>query len=223
MSKNVRSANCIAVFLILMVSIQPLQAGKLTPSPLLKSALIPGWGQLTLDKNYGYGMLAGEVMIWSAYFYNSNEQDLRDRSAYEYALKFAHINPGDYPAQYFKNLSKYDTSGYEAGGYNAYVRQTALDLFPSDPIQQQAYIDANAIPDEQAWTWDSYTYRRNYSTMRKDILELKDQAQLITGLIIANHIISSIDMLRLKKKWGSVQTSLRYYKKSPALFFSADF
>ena len=77
-------------------------------------------------------MLASEVLLWSASYYTSNEISLQNRSTYEYALKFAHIYPGSYDSQYYRDLAKYNSSGYEAGGYNAMIRQTAIDMYPYD-------------------------------------------------------------------------------------------
>jgi len=214
------------ISLIVMISLSfsiTLSAKPFEISPVLKSAILPGWGQLSIDNSYGYAMLTGEVLFWSAYFYSTTEQNLKDQQSYEYALKFAHVNPGKYSEQYYRDLTKFDSSGYSAGGYNANVRQTAIDLYPYDLVLQQDYIDENAIPDEMAWQWDTYQQRKKYSSLRKDILELKDQAQVITGIIIANHIISSIDMLRLRKHWKNVNPSIRYYRKTPILNFDIQF
>jgi len=209
--------------LTLIMLIYPIHAKAFKINPLVKSALIPGWGQVSIDRPYGYAMIAGEVLLWSVYYYNHNEQDLRDKESYEYALKFAHINPGSYDSQYYTMLSKYGSSSFDAGGYNAMIRKQAMELFPNDLILRQQYIDENAIPDELSWYWDSTQDRKNFSTMRKDILELKDQAQLITGIIIANHILSSIDMLRLKRKWSPLKSSLSYKDKTLKLNLSLEF
>lgn len=222
MFKNKYHSKSAIIILFLLCSIA-IQAKGLTINPFLKSALIPGWGQLSTGNNYGYGMLASEAMFWAAYLYNDNEQDLREKASYDYALKYSHINPGKYPAQYYRDLSKFDSSGFDAGGYNAMVRQTAIDMFPYDPDGQQAYIDENMYPDAMSWQWDSYQLRKKYSGKRKDILELKDQAQLFTGIIIANHIISGIDMLRQRKHWNNVHPSLQYYDNTPVLNLLIEF
>lgn len=211
------------VALIFLIVNSTIYAKSFELNPVLKSAILPGWGQLSIDNSYGYAMLTGEVLFWSAYIYSTTEQNLKDQQSYEYALKFAHVNPGKYSEQYYRDLSKFDSSGYSAGGYNAMVRQTAIDLYPYDLVLQQDYIDENAIPDEMAWQWDTYQQRKKYSSLRKDILELKDQAQVITGIIIANHIISSIDMLRLRKHWKNVNPSIRYYRNTPILNFDIQF
>lgn len=213
---NKLSLTILLILLLVFIS-QTISAKVFKVNPLLKSALLPGWGQLSLDRNYGYAMLTTEALFWSSYFYNVNEQDLKQQDSYEYALKFAHVNPGDYSAQYYRDLSTYNSSGFEAGGYNAMVRQIAISIYPNDYALQQTYIDENSIPDEMSWNWDSADFRKNFSSKRRELLELKDSAQLFTGLLIANHILSSIDMLRLKKHWGGVQTSFQYYRNTPVL------
>ncbi|HOD17520.1 MAG TPA: hypothetical protein PLF50_02040 [Candidatus Cloacimonadota bacterium] len=214
------------IFLLLLVFsclFFALPAKIYTPNPLLKSALIPGWGQLSLNHSYGYAMLTAEILCWSDYYYATTEQDLKERSSYEYALKFAHINPGKYSSQYYRDLAKFNSSGFDAGGYNAMVRQEAINLFPADLAAQQQYIEEKGIPADKAWNWDSISNRNKYAAMRKDILELKDQAQIITGVLIANHIFSSIDMLRLKPQWKNVHASVRYHNSQPELNLSVNF
>ena len=209
--------------LAIVLTIQPSAAKSFRINPLLKSALIPGWGQVSIDRNYGYAMMTTEVLFWSTLFYHNTEQKLKDKESYEFALKFAHINPDSYSSQYYRDLAKYNSSGLEAGGYNAMVRQTAINLYPDNYAMQQAYFDENSIPDEMAWSWDSYQLRKEFSTTRKEILELKDRAQLITGLLIANHVLSSIDMLRLKKHWQNVHPSFTLYKDTPIFNLTVEF
>jgi hypothetical protein len=212
------------LFIVLLIAISGcLQAKVLTVNPFLKSAVLPGWGQVNQGHPYGYAMLTGEVILWSSYIYNKNEETIKHRESYEYALKFAHINQGHYSSDYYRNLSKYSSSGFDAGGYNAMVRQTAIDMFQADPIAQQAYINENMIPDSKSWTWDTGSDRKKYSSMRKDILVIKDRVQIMTGLIIANHIFSSIDMLRQRKHWTNVHPSVGYLQDIPTFNVSLDF
>lgn len=210
------------IALIILGSLS-LPAKIMTINPFLKSALIPGWGQLSLGSNYGYAMLTSETLFWSTYLYNKNEQTLKTNNSYDYALRFAHINPGKYSSEYYRDMTKFNSSGFDAGGFNAFVRQTAIELYQYDPVAQQAYIDENKYSDELNWAWDSTQHRAKYSGMRKDILELKDQAQIFTGLIIANHVISGIDMLRQRKKWNNVHSSIQYYRKTPTLNVNIEF
>lgn len=190
------------VLFLLLVSLSGIFA-KSKGLTFLQSAIIPGWGQISLDKDYGYGMLAAEVGIIGSMFYLSNEQKLSKQEAYEYAMQFAHIQDGDYDAEYFSHLSRYNSSGFGGGGYNAMIRQQALENFPADPQAQQDYIDTHAYSDEMAWNWDSSNDRGKYSKMRIHTQDLKDYAKIATGLMIFNHLVSGIDILRI----GGVESS----------------
>lgn len=212
----------IILILIIFTWNNNLDSQVISLNPVIKSALIPGWGQLSIDRSYGIGLLASEVLLWSSFIYNANEQNLKDRESYEFALKYAHINPGEYSSQYFRDLSKYDSSGFEAGGYNAMVRQTAIDLYPDDQFAQQVYINDNSISDQLSWQWDNFQLRKNYSTMRKDILEYKDRVQVLTGVIMANHLISTIDILRLRPHWKKIKPQVQYYRNSPSFFVTIE-
>lgn len=213
----------IVVALFTMAIIMPLSSVRLTVNPFLKSVLVPGWGQLTQGNASGYAMLTAEAMFWSAKFYTDSEQTLRDRDSYEYALKYAHINPGKYSDQYYRDLTIYASSGYDAGGYNAMVRSKALEDYPYDPQLQQQYINENIYPNDLAWQWDSVQNKKKFSTKRKEILELQDQTKIITGLLIANHLVSGIDMLRQRKRWHNATPSFGYYKDTPTLNLMLNF
>lgn len=188
----------------------------------LKSAILPGWGQLSLDRDYGYGMMAAEVGIIGSMFYLANEQKLSKQESYEYALQFAHIQPGDYSPEYFSHLSRYNSSGFGGGGYNAMIRQEALEQFPSDPLAQQAYIDSHAYSDEMAWNWDSSADRGKYSKMRIHTQDLKDYAKIATGIMIFNHLVSGIDILRIKNIESS-HLSIGMKRKQPLLMLDLSF
>jgi hypothetical protein len=162
----------------------------------LKSLAVPGLSQVTNGRAYGYGMMVAEVGIISGMFYINNERDLKARETYEFAIKHAHINPGDYSEEYFRNLSRFNSSGFDADGFNARVRQTAMDLYPNDPISQQLYIDNHAYGEDMSWNWDSPSLRGQYSKIRIKTQDLRDFGKIAVGVLILNHLVSGIDVLR---------------------------
>lgn len=189
---------------------------------LLKSVVLPGWGQISIDRDYGYGFLAAEVGIIGSMFYLSSEQKLSKQESYEYAMQFAHIRPSDYDPMYFSHLSRYNSSGFGGGGYNAMIRQKAIESFPDDPQTQQEYIDSHIYSDEMAWNWDSSGDRGTYSKMRIHTQDIKDYAQIATGLLIFNHLVSGIDILRL----GNIESSrfsLGLKERQPLLMLDLTF
>ncbi|MBN1327700.1 MAG: hypothetical protein JW996_07105 [Candidatus Cloacimonetes bacterium] len=187
-----------AIFLLVLTLITTSLSAK-EPVPqlnMLKSALIPGWGELSAGSKSGYVFLATEVLLWSANFYFMNEETLKEREAFNYAVKYANIDPdNDYNNTFYYHLSKYPSSGFEPGGYNSYILQQAEQY--DDPIERQEFLDNNLYPDEFYWDWENTDKRKNYGVKRKDAANFSDYAKAMTGTIVVNHVISSINALRI--------------------------
>lgn len=190
---------------------------------LLLSLAVPGYSQITNGRNYGYVMLASEAALIAGSLYLDSEADLLLDKSYTYALKFAHLNPGDYDSSFLKNLGKYNSSGFDADGYNAYIRQEAQSLYPEDPVAQQSFIDTYAYGDELYWRWESVDHRSEYNSMRNDSLDLQSYGKLVMGVIILNHITSGIDVLRYNSQSRRAQFSVDIKQRVPILKLSVKF
>ncbi|MDD2506731.1 MAG: hypothetical protein PHQ78_05385 [Candidatus Cloacimonetes bacterium] len=164
-------------------------------------------------------MATEAVFIGTQLYCNSEAKLLRDES-YTYALKFAHINPGHYDSSFYKNLGKYNSSGFDAMGYNASVREEALSLYPGDPISQQQYIDDHAYGEDNYWNWDSEQHKSSFNGMRNDALDFESYAQLALGVTILNHLWSGIDALRHSKQKRDAQFSIDILHNVPLLKLS---
>ncbi|MCD4796032.1 MAG: hypothetical protein K8R49_02535 [Candidatus Cloacimonetes bacterium] len=177
---------------------------------ILKSAVIPGWGELSSKNSSGYIFLATELMFWSSHFYFIQEAELKDKASYNYAVKYAHIEPGDYSDQYFYHLTRYENYGFETGGYNAHIVETAKNKYPDDPVAQTEYINANIYSDDFFWEWDNDDRKHDYSILRKRITQYNDYAKAFTGAIIANHIISMINSARISSKLKRLNAGVQF-------------
>jgi hypothetical protein len=177
-----------------------LNAKEISPrTAFLRSALIPGWGEISQGNNSGYFLLATEVLLWSSIFYFNEEEDLLLKESYNYAIRYAHIDPqSDFDNDFLYHLSRYNSSGYEAGGYNAYIIEQAETI--EDPLEKQEFIENNIYSDALFWEWDSKENRRQYGIKRKDSSHFNDYAKAVTGVIIANHIVSAINSIRINRK-----------------------
>lgn len=172
----------------------PILADSYSFSPL-KSVIIPGWGQISNEHNAGFVHLGLEVAFVSSLIYFSNEADIKKDQSISYAVKFAHINPLSHPETYYKTIGRYNSSYYEAGGYNQGVLNDAIANYPGNPIEQQNYIIENAIPDVLNWRWDNKSNRQKYNSLRQDYYFNQDYAKVVTGVLVANHVFSFLDML----------------------------
>lgn len=183
----------------------------------LKSLVVPGLSQVSDGRSYGYGMMVSEISIIGGMLYLNSEQKLRARESYEFALKYAHIRPGTYTETYFRDMSRYNNGGYEADGYNARVRRDAMALYPHDAEMQQQYIDAHAYPEDMYWSWDSPDQRARYSKIRIKTQDLRDFGQIAVGVLLLNHLISGIDVLRYNSEDRRSQVYMSFKGKQPLI------
>lgn len=166
----------------------------------LFSLAIPGSSQIRNERNLGYILLGAEAALIGSTLYLNREATLKQDEAYIYAIKYAHIKPAKYDKEFLKNVGKYQSSGYDAMGYNAMIRQEAIKLFPNDYAAQQAFIEANAYDDDHYWKWDNKENRSQYNALRNKSKDLKSFGVMTSGMIILNHIISGIDALKYGAK-----------------------
>jgi len=194
---------------------------------ILKSALIPGWGELSMRNNSGYIFLLSEILLWSGRFYFLEEVKLREEESYMYALQYGGLQPGQYDDDFLYLLTKYNSSSFEAGGYNEMILQRARSLFPDDPAAQNQYIQDNAILDEALfWSWETREDRRQYSIMRKNADHNRDYAKAVIGVIVANHIVSVINSARIaaaQRREHRLQIGFDYDHKSLTPLLKAEY
>lgn len=209
-----------ALILLFMLTISTLPAKS---KDFLLSLAVPGFAQIKDGRGYGYSLLAAEALLIGGQLYLKSEANLLRDDSYTYALKFAHINPGDYDSEFLKNLGKYESSGYDAMGYNSTVRNQAVMLYPDDPEGQQLYIEANAYGDDKYWDWDSQTHKSEYNRMRNDAQDLESFAKLAFGVTILNHLVSGFDVLRYNASESRARFSMDYRSRTPQLKLSVKF
>jgi len=186
---------------------------------LLKSAVIPGWGQLSLQKNYGYGYLLLETGFWTLNYYYNSESDNKESASIKYATKYAGIdNETDYSSQFYEDMRYYINSSYDEGGYNAHIVSDAANKFPDDPNAQQEYISQYAYDEEtHYWNWETSDNKRQYSVYRKRIEQYSDYLKVLGGAIAANHIVSAFDALRLSNYIKRVQFGVNFNSENTPL------
>ena len=113
------NSKTLIIALVILIAISTIQAEKTIKPGLnfLKSAVVPGWGQLSVDKNYGIAYLVAEASFWSMRFYCLQESDNNTVASHNYAIKYADVDPeGHYSHQFYEDMRKYSSSGYEQGG-----------------------------------------------------------------------------------------------------------
>jgi len=202
----------LCTLLVLLVFINCLQAEQINGrKQMFKSALIPGWGELSMGNKSGYVFLASELILWSSVFYFQQESDLKDTASQNYAIKYAHVDPDlEMTEDYLYDLRRNLSSGYETGGYNAGIVETAKAMFPDDLVLQDQYIEDHIYSDEFYWEWDSRENKHDYAILRKRMVQYSGYIKGITGGIIANHLVSALNSLIFAKKRNKVKMNVQF-------------
>lgn len=195
------TASKLILILVLLCAIPAMAQQLSTRGAMVRSAVVPGLGAVQTGHTSGYVFMLTEAVFWGAYLYNNNESNLKETASYNQAYKYAHIDPDEkFDDDFYNNLGRYMSSGYEPGGYNAWVAETAQAKYPDDPDARQAYIDEHAYDESHYWNWDDEDSKYDYRILRKRITQYQDKAKLFTGAIIANHVISMIHTAVVSKK-----------------------
>ncbi len=213
----------ILVIITIIVSLTGLNAG-ITDKipPVVKSIILPGWGEVSQGYNRGYAQMLADVALWTGMIYYNEEADNYTDKAFNYAVRFAGIPNQSHDSQYMTDIGKYDHSGFDVRGYNAMVVLTANAKYATDNDARQQYIEDNIYNDDMAWQWEDVEYRTQYTSYRKKSLDCEDYASMISGLLIVNRIASCVDLLIIRQKRLKTSASLYDYQ-TPMLNMSISF
>jgi hypothetical protein len=176
----------------------------------IKSAIIPGWGELSQGDSSGYYFLVAEIALWTSKIYFDTESDLKLRQSREFAVNRANLTKTNLDLDTWRIIERYDRSGFELGGYNAMIVSQAMERYPDSPAMQTQYILENKLDDDISWDWIDRENRRQFRILRRDSMIYTDYALAIGGVIIVNHAISFLNTIRIanRDKVAIVYTSL---------------
>jgi len=164
-------------------------------SPIYKSIILPGWGELDLKNNKrSKQFLIQEASIWISFFglrYISNTYE----SSYKaFAALHASTDLENKPFQYRVDIGDYNT-------YDEFIdskrRNRQTDLIWPENLGYE-------------WQWDSESNRKEYDNMRIISGIAKKYSKFAIGAMIANRIISAIDVLYIQnvQKRGKLRSSI---------------
>ncbi|MBW3533720.1 MAG: hypothetical protein KY453_00665 [Gemmatimonadetes bacterium] len=198
----------------------------------LRSFVVPGWGQWTLEQRRGWAYLAAEAVAWSLHLHWRSE-GREFRGAYrDLAWTTARGMAGsprlDPDFSYFERLARWPRSGawdaapgipgvqpeQDASTYNGMIWGRARDLFlrgdpaagPSDPGYGSAlaYYEDRAYGPALLWDWTHKEEDLNrYRTLIDESDDTLRRATHAVGAVLANHVLSGVDA------WISSRTGTR--------------
>jgi len=189
------------ILIILLISISLTLAGKelSVKKAMLYSAMIPGLGEM-YSQNYSKGaiFLAAESAIIFSYFRMKSERDWAINSYKQYACSVVGV-PKDMDDSYYQLIQNYMSSEE----YNDVILRDARNYFliyNTDPEGYEAYLEANLIPEENSWHWDSNREWSKFIKLRVKKQDYEIYSNFAFAAAILNRVVSIIDSaLEVKK------------------------
>ena len=155
-------------------------------NPVLKSSLIPGWGEAVLENNKRARLFSSiELSLWTAClatYTASYHQMLQYQS---FAVEHAGVNTDNKDHKYWVDIGNY----------------IDINQHNSEHLRWR-YLD-EIYEESDRWLWDNKNNMKNFESMRIRSDMLAKTGEYVIGAIIMNHILSAIDtlyLLRLKKE-----------------------
>jgi hypothetical protein len=152
--------------------------------PVIKSLIVPGWGQKTLGKPKRarfFNYLESGILL--TIIGSSTIANIKRKNYIAFASKHAAISSSGKNHKYWVDIGNYNSiENYN----NEHLRNREMDdLYPDDK--------------KWSWDWDLELNRKKFEDkrIRSDQLELF--ATFGVGALIVNHLVSSIDALYLKR------------------------
>ncbi len=153
-------------------------------SPIVKSFLLPGWGEYALEKpNRGRIFILSETALWTSFagalIVSNNYTDLFQA----YAADYAGVETSGKDRQFWVDVGNYES----LNGHN------------EEHLRFRDYDAIYPMNSEWHWEWTSEEKRLQYRDYRVASDTWALGAKFIAGSIVMNHIISAIDALYLQR------------------------
>ena len=194
----------IILLAVSLMLVTPLAAKeKSAAKAMLFSAMVPGTGQAYLGSYTKAGVfMATEILTLGAAIRLSSEVDWAEKSYKQYALS-QKGTPISNNNDHYQLMQNYVSSAR----YNAQMEEDAwayFVLYYNDLASYHAYIEENAISEDEAWDWGTNSNWQEYRSKRRYRQDIKTLSNLAVAAVFLNHLTSLIDTAltnaNLKKK-----------------------
>ncbi len=176
------------------VSLAQLDTTVYSPHPVLKSALIPGWGQLGFKKSQrARSYFISEGILILATVGSRQISRIKKNTYVAYATEHAQVNSSGKDHQYWVDIGNYST----------------MDDYNAEHLRNRDTENLYPRGSEWNWVWDSKRNRTSFEKMRIQSDQWKQVSTFLIGGIILNHCISAIDALYLKRTLGKFGLSFQ--------------
>ncbi|MFN8587956.1 MAG: hypothetical protein U0704_09155 [Candidatus Eisenbacteria bacterium] len=166
---------------------------------LLRSLVVPGWGQATMGRRTSAKWFATvETGVWTAFGAFRVQEAMRRDAARRTARISAGIELNGRDEEFqrivgsFVSSDEYNLLVVARDAANIYL----LDPYHPDMEGYRAYIAAHSLGGANTWSWSSIEAFRKYSSQRKDAHRAGLRSNTALAVGIANRIASAIHASR---------------------------
>jgi len=164
---------------------------KSAPKAFLLSLLVPGAGQFYAQApGRGRFFVGAELAIWTGFLGFRLYSDWKEEDYRLYAAEHAGVDPRSKSQEYFEDVSLFMSM-------EEYNRQQLRDF------REEAQLYAQG----DFWEWDSEGSRRKFDSLYRASTNAEDNAIIMTGVGVFNHLISAVDAIRSAKAYNREHAS----------------
>ena len=172
---------------------------------MLRSAVLPGWGQMHLGHNTrGLVFIGLDVLTWAGVGLSYLEGTF-NRDDYNWlAMSEAGISVSGRSSEFLDDISDFSSSAE----YNDYIHRLARYYYPDDPDAQRNYFESHALYGEDGWNWSNDAARNQFADRLKESREWFRRSLYIAAFALVNRAVSVIDASLLDERQPGIYTSL---------------
>ena len=153
-------------------------------SPVVKSLVLPGWGEYSLDNQIrGRIFVLSETVLLLAILGSYSVSQRQETEFRAYAAEHAGISPDGKDRQFWVDIGNY----------------SSLLAFNEEHLRWRDFNALYEDNDTWTWAWDSGNNRERFENMRIASDSWRLRGLFLIGGVVLNHIVSAIDALYLSK------------------------
>ncbi len=153
-------------------------------NPVLQSALLPGWGQKSLnysDRSRVFTYVESGLVL--SIFGSTTYANILKKNYIAYAVAHAAVSSSGKSHEYWVDIGNFAT----------------IEDYNDEHLRNREMDDIYEVSPQWGWAWDSDSHRDFFEQKRILSDQMKQVASFGVGAMILNHMVSAIDALYLKR------------------------
>ncbi len=176
-------------------------------SAMMRSLVLPGWGQSQLGhKTRGTVFMGVEAVTWIGAGLSYIEATWQRDNFRGLALQKAGIDVAGSTRRFQDDVGAFNSSDE----FNTYIRQLARYYYPDDPAAQHQYYQQYSISGEYGWNWSGEGERLAYLDALRNSREWYRRTAYIAMFAVVNRVVSAIDAALLDPAQPGVYTDITF-------------